>query len=212
MIKSYSHNEGEILRSIDELYLGSRGIQLDPTYSRGNIYKLNGLREPSVKLDLNPDPGFPDVERCDVRDLPFEDGSIESVLFDPPFLDGFTTGKTNKGGVTLNRFGGAYSMNELFIMYRDALVELHRVLQKKGHLIFKCQDIVSGRMNYFSHCYVMNAANAAGLYAKDLFILLNDNRMIASNWQRQFHARKYHCYYWVFSKQKIKAVNHLYGL
>jgi hypothetical protein len=41
----------------------------------------------------------------------------------------------------------------------------------------------------------------AGWYPKDLFILLAKNRLIA-NWQKanQKHARRYHCYYWVFKK------------
>lgn len=208
MIKSISFDEGEILRDINLLYLNSRGVQLDPTYSAGNIYKNNKFPEPIIRMDLNPQ--SPGVEKFDVRDLPFQDGQIRSILFDPPFVDGNTKGTLT--GRTQVRFGGAYSVNELWTLYNDSLVELYRVLRKGGILIFKCQDIVSGRMNYFSHSYILNAANKAGFYAKDLFILLAEKRMSSSNWDKQFHARKFHCYYWVFSKQKMKAVNHFLNL
>ena len=52
-----------------------------------------------------------------------------------------------------------------------------------------------------SHVFVMDTAVETGFYPKDLFVLLAKNRLVA-DWQtkNQKHARKFHCYFWVFQK------------
>ena len=79
--------------------------------------------------------------------------------------------------------------------------EAYWVLKPDGILIFKCQDKVSSGKQYMTHVFVMNTAVATGFYPKDLFILLANNRLVA-DWQKrnQKHARKMHCYFWVFQK------------
>jgi hypothetical protein len=206
MIKSYAYNEGEILRSIFGLHLQGGVIHLDPTYSKGSIYKTAGLPEPIIKCDLFPVDA--ETMETDSRFLPFSRGTIDSILFDPPFL--IDSENSKKSGKMVRRFHAYNTYAQLWQMYFDSLVEFERVLKKKGVLIFKCQDTVSGRAQYFSHAYVLNAANKAGFYAKDLFILLSKNRMRGA-WKTSVHARKFHCYYWVFTKQKIN-VNHLLHL
>ena len=90
-----------------------------------------------------------------------------------------------------------------FCRYRDALKEAYRVLKPGGVLIFKCQDKTSSGKQFFSHCFIWQAAIDAGFYPLDLFILLAKSRLVA-DWQRtnQKHARKYCCFFWVFSKAK----------
>lgn len=64
----------------------------------------------------------------------------------------------------------------------------------------KCQDKVSGGKQYMMHCSIFEWARDIGFETLDVFILLAKARLIA-NWQRnQKHARKYHCYFWVFQK------------
>lgn len=92
--------------------------------------------------------------------------------------------------------------------YRDMLKEAYRILKAKGILIFKCQDKVSSGRQYMSHVFVMNEAVKLGFYPKDLFILTAKSRLVA-DWQRnQKHARKFHCYFWVFQKngREIKYI------
>jgi hypothetical protein len=57
----------------------------------------------------------------------------------------------------------------------------------------------------------MNMALEIGFYPKDLFILLTKMRLnsFGSRWHTQQHARKYHCYYWIFEKIKPR-VNYNY--
>ncbi len=173
-------------------------FHLDVTYSTGSMWK--GLREPEHKFDI--DPKGQDVSYADVRDLPISNESIDSIMFDPPFLA--TTGKSLKksddSNVIAKRFGVYPDEIELHTMYRDALTELHRVLTPGGLLVFKCQDKVSSGHQYFSHVYVHDYAVDVGFYPKDLFILVAKSRLVAK-WQRkQQHARKFHSYFWVFQK------------
>lgn len=204
--KTLSYDEAEILRSIIALYAPT-GIDLDPTYSKGAIYKH--LPQPRIKFDIDPKCGVP-VE--DVRALPLKDRSVSSVLFDPPFLA--TKGESIKAdddsNLMVKRFGVYPTEDALHEFYVDALRELHRVLEVGGVLIVKCQDKVSSGKQYFSHIFIYLAALQIGFYAKDLFVLGAKARMVA-DWQRnQKHARKFHCYYWVFvkdSKAGFKQLN-----
>lgn len=173
-------------------------FDLDATYSTGKMW--DGLKTPRLKFDI--EPAFPEVEKADVLSLPLESESIGSAMFDPPFLA--TTGKSLKksgdSNVIAKRFGVYPNESKLHTMYYGALDELYRVLTPGGLLVFKCQDKVSSGHQYFSHVYVHDYAIETGFYPKDLFILVAKSRLVAK-WQRkQQHARKYHCYFWVFQK------------
>ena len=83
----------------------------------------------------------------------------------------------------------------------DAMQEAARILAPRGVLVMKCQDKVSSGKQYMMHCDIYNWAASLGFEVCDLFILLAKNRLVA-DWQRnQKHARKFHCYFWVFRKK-----------
>jgi len=208
-IKSFSYDEAEILNAIIDLHNGGLPFDLDCTYSKGHFYKSGKVPQPLFKSDDNP--RYEDVQYARAEALPHADKSLFSIVFDPPFLDGHSPGLKVKSKMQ-NRFGGSFEhMRDLWAWYNICLGEFYRVLKKGGIVVIKCQDVTSQRAQFFSHCYMLNAANKAGFYAKDLFILLSKTRM-RGTWKTQNHARKYHCYFWVFSKQKIKAVNHFINL
>ena len=206
-VKSYSFNQHEIIRNIIKLHC-STDIELDPTYSTGGFYK-KGVKEPKYKFDLYP--RRRDVVAADCRKLPLGDGSINTMIFDPPFLS--TKGPSletppdhNRSNRVVRRFGWYPTEKELFKFYREALTEFKRVLSYRGTLIFKCQDKVSSGKQYFSHNFVINEAEKLGFYTKDLFILLNRQRMIPK-WQtlNQKHARKYHSYFLVLENSNKRV-------
>ena len=198
LIKSIHYNQDELIRSIIKLYVPSGKIDCDPTYSRGNFYK--NLPKPKYKFDILP---TGEAEYGDSRRLPLDNESIECLMFDPPFLA--TTGKSLRsstdGNILNKRFGVYPSEKELHQFYIDSIKEAYRVLKDSGIYIFKCQDKVSSGKQYFSHCFIKEEAERAGFYTKDLFVLLAKNRLVA-DWQlkNQKHARKFHCYFWVFEK------------
>lgn len=191
MIKSVYNNQEALLNAISQLYIG-KGFHLDPTYSKGHIHK--GLKDPELKSDIAP---AGDYDKADCTKLSYGSGAIRSIMFDPPFLAG--GGKT---GIMHNRFSSYKTVKHLFSFYNDALKEFYRVLEPKGYLIFKCQDLCNGRVQTFSHCEIFEAARSIGFYARDLFILIAKNRAIQHNVKEQIHARKFHCYFWVFQKCK----------
>ena len=200
IVKSVSANQAEIIRNILHLHVPGGKIDCDPTYSKGAFYDGTEIEAPVLRFDIFPQTDG--VVKANARQLPLEDGSINCMMFDPPFLA--TTGKslTEGSGNRINRRFGVYpNERELHQFYKSALQEAHRVLNPGGILIFKCQDKVSSGKQYFSHVFIMNEAVKAGFYPKDLFILTARNRLVA-DWQarRQIHARKYHCYFWVFQK------------
>jgi SAM-dependent methyltransferase len=206
IIKSYSYDQDEIIRAILSLYAPSGTIDCDPTYSKGNFYKH--IPKPKYRFDIIPSK---EATFGDSRNLPLDNDSIECLMFDPPFLA--TTGKSlcenGSGNIINKRFGVYPSEKQLHAFYVDSIKEAHRILKDGGIFIFKCQDKVSGGKQYFSHCFIKQHAEQAGFYAKDLFILLSKNRIVA-NWQaeNQKHSRKYHSYFWVFEKTE-KQVNYL---
>ncbi len=197
IIKSISFDEQEIIRDILYLHCKDGDIELDPTYSVGNFYK-KGLKQPKYKFDLKPQVGG--VVESDCRHLPLKESSINVIMFDPPFVMGGQSYKKAKQGscLTAKRFSNFKNWPELKTMYIEALKEFHRILKTDGIIIFKCQDVVSGGKQYFTHVQVMKWAVEIGYYPKDLFILLSKSRMTDNRTQQ--HARKYHSYYWVFRK------------
>lgn len=198
IIKTTSMDQTEILRSILRLYVPSGRFDADSTYSKGAFYK--DVEQPIYRFDLTPQ--VDGVIQADCRNLPLGDGTISSLVFDPPFLA--TTGKSlseSTGNIINKRFTVLESEQALQDLYVDAIKEANRVLKEGGIFVFKCQDKVSSGKQYWMHCFVYEQAIKNGFEAIDLFVLIAKSRLVA-NWQRnQKHARKFHSYFWVFKKK-----------
>lgn len=196
IIKTTSYDQAQIIKNIIKLHC-PQGIELDPTYSKGNFYKNTGIDEPLEKFDLYP---ITDDTLCaDAADLPHMDESIGSIMFDPPFVVGHTKNKPT--GIIGERFHGFRYIKDLWEWYSDCIAEFHRILKPNGVLIFKCQDTISSGKQHLSHVHVINECQQRGFYCKDLFVLLAKNRIIGHNHKKQQHARKFHSYFLVFIKQ-----------
>ena len=200
VISTLNFDQHQIIRDIQKLYV-PEGFELDPTYSKGVFYKGEGIIDPPLKYDLYPIND--QIKEASADELPFADNSISSIMFDPPFMAGYTKEKDGKTAVTGEmgtRFHGFRYVKDIWKWYDQCLVEFTRILKPGGILAFKCQDTVSSGRNWFSHTYVMNKAVEKGLYPKDMFVLAAKNRMIGTNHGNQKHARKFHSYFWVFEK------------
>jgi hypothetical protein len=207
-IKSVYDTNKEMISNIMNLYKIDQ-FDLDCTYSKGTFWK--GLPEPKIKSDLTPVNDT--IIQANSENLPFDSGSMSSIMYDPPFVICGKTYKENKNGssVIAKRFEGYETFGELKSNYYNSLKELYRVCKDDGLLVFKCQDTISSGKNHFTHAMIMNMAQEIGFYPKDLFVLLAKMRInsFGGRWNKQEHARKYHCYFWVFQKIKPK-VNYTY--
>lgn len=196
VIQSINYDQKQIIKDIIKLHCPN-GIELDPTYSKGTFYKGKNINQPFYKFDLYPQ--TEDTLQANANNLPHANNTINSIMFDPPFIVGL--GKKDKG-IIAQRFGVFKDIKSLWHWYSECLNEFYRILKPNGILIVKCQDTINSGKQYFSHVYLMNEAQKIGFYNKDLFVLLAKNRLIGANHKVQYHARKFHSYFIVLKKAK----------
>ncbi len=197
LIETVSGSQTEILNNILKLYCPG-GFDLDPTYSKGVFYK--GVPEPRLKYDIAPQKAV--VAQADCRRLSLADNSLNSIVFDPPFVCG--SQRDGKPGIIKSRFGYYRNVPELWDFYRNSLAEFYRILKTDGVLVFKCQDTIESGKQYLSHVEIITYACTLGYYPIDLFILTASNVLISPNMVNQQHARKSHSYFIVFKKAESK--------
>ena len=156
----------------------------------------------------------------DCRHLPYEDQSLDCVVLDPPYMEGFyrKDAEHKAGSGTHSTFADAYSNGDevngdtdntgtkkwhaaVTDMYFKAGKEAYRVLKKKGVLIVKCQDEVSAGKQWLTHVEIINEYEKYKFYTKDLFVTMRNNKPGVSRLIKQVHARKNHSYFLVFVKQ-----------
>lgn len=197
-IKSISFDQNELLQNIIHLYIHGETFDVDASYGYGGFY--NSIPRPALCYDVAPK--RPEAIIGDSRNLPLASSSIKSLMFDPPFV--VTNHKDSDEYLMGQKYGGYRTITELREHYQTSLDEFARVLRPRGICVFKCQDFVHGRSNYFIHDEVLQMARASGFKAVDLFILFARNRFKGGQIQ-QNHARKFHCYFWVFRRNQKRS-------
>lgn len=156
------------------------------------------LNKPKYRFDLNAlDKGY-DAQAGDATNLPLNDNSVHCMILDPPFMFG-SHGQT-KNNIINKRYTMFDTFDELKECYNGILKESHRVLDKNGILIFKCQDYTDNKTT-MTHCLVWQWAIENGFYAKDIAILNLPKVKVYNGNLKQRHLRKTHCYFWVFEKK-----------
>jgi len=202
MIKSVYYDQIDILKSIMELCCIER-FCADVTYGNGKFYDNDIIPSPEYKFDISPQ--VVNVKEACSTCLPMPDNALKSLVFDPPFLTYVRAAREGNGNMIMaKRYGGYWKYDELERHYRDTLKEAYRALDKKGIMVFKCQDIIH---NHKMHCTHMNVIEwSKGLFRlKDLFILPAKNRMpipqqAGTKKKVQKHARIFHSYFMVLEK------------
>lgn len=201
VVKSIQNSDRDVLKAILELYkpvniLGDIGFDLDPCFSTGTFYE--DVEWPITKYDKTPTEGYNQVLQNDLMNgIPLNDCSINSVVFDPPFMFG-KHGKTDQNIMT-KRFTMFDRWEDLESMYKKALSEFYRILRKGGIVAFKCQDYTDSRTT-LTHCFVHNWALEQGFKIEDLFIMAFKGGRVWNSNLIQKHARKYHSYWFVLRK------------
>ena len=192
-----------IFPDILRLHVRKGSVIADVTYGRGVFWKKVPLdRYELLATDI--------ADGVDCRALPYADGSIDCVVLDPPYMEGFYREQRGEKG-THGAFAEAYSNGDegtnmpkyhaaVLSMYFAAGAEAYRVLKPKGILIVKCQDEVCGNKQWLTHVEIITQYQKLGYYAKDLFVLTRRSRPGVGRLLKQVHARKNHSYFLVFVK------------
>ena len=195
IIKSVSDSQDEILFNILRLYVGKNSFDCDMTYSIGVFY--HNIPQPTMKYDKYPQ--FEDVLPLE-QAYSIEDSALHSIIIDLPFIVK-NSEKDAQTSMIARRFNCFYSVNELYKTNVDMLNLAYCKLQKGGYLVMKTMDFVYGTKQYWISNFVQNKAAEIGFILEDTFILISKHKVLSAKVGEQRHARKFHSYFFVFSKK-----------
>jgi len=191
----------EVFPLILSLYVEPGSTVADVTYGKGVFWRK--VPEDAYKLLASDISGG-----VDCRNLPYEDASIDCVVFDPPYMH--TPGGT--AHVNHQNYEGYYKNNAansekkyheaVLDLYFHAAREARRVLRDGGIYIVKCQDEVCANQQRLTHVELINQLHEYGFVIEDLFVVLRTGKPGVSRIINQAHARKNHSYFLVFLKPK----------
>jgi hypothetical protein len=206
IFSSYQGTNDEVLPNVLALYVASGSTVADVAFGKGVFWK----RIPKNIYNLLPSDLMNGI---DSRNLPYEDNSIDCVVFDPPYMHtpGGSAHKNHQNyeGYYRNNLTG----NETGKKYHEAVLELYfqaadeafRVLKNEGIYIVKCADEVCANQQRLTHVEIINELTSKNFIIEDLFVLMRYNKPGVSRMIRQVHARKNHSYFLVFRKSTKKG-------
>ena len=174
---------------------------LDCTYGRGVFWRHVHPKD-FTGVDIDPDlivdaetHGRPDASFivADFTDLPFDGGTFQTVVLDPPYkLNGTSSGKGPAAsdrlyGVDTTTWAGL-SWQEKHELIRAGITEGTRVLAAGGHLLVKCQDqVCSGQVRWQTRDFAAHA-ETLGHRLVDRLDISSYRAQPAG--RRQVHARR----------------------
>ncbi|MDD4889453.1 MAG: DNA methyltransferase [Phycisphaerae bacterium] len=206
VLSAHVAGNAEVFEQLMDLHVPEGSTVADVTWGKGVFWK--SIDPGRYKLHAS------DMKTgVDCRKLPYGDASHDCVVLDPPYMEGlFRKSKGNLAGAgTHAAFREHYSNGEetsdgpkyhaaVLDLYFRAAREARRVLREGGVFIVKCQDEVSANRQHLTHVEIINECAKMGFYAKDLFVVVRQNKPCVSRMLRQEHARKNHSYFIVFVK------------
>lgn len=213
VFSAYVATNAEVFEKVLSLHVKKGSKIADVTFGQGVFWR----NIPKGLYQLFPS----DIQTgIDCRALPYEDGSFDCVVLDPPYMEGFfRRSEAHLAGAGTHRAFRQYYSNGLKTAvgpkYHEAVLDLYfragkeayRVLRPEGVLIVKCQDEVSANTQHLTHVEIIQEYERLGFYTKDLFVVVRPNRPAVSRTKGQVHARKNHSYFLVFVKRRRRQSN-----
>lgn len=173
----------DLLPKIFELYAKPGYKIADVTYGKGVFWRQIDQSQYEVfATDLQ--------TGMDFRSLPYETGSIDVLILDPPYMHGGGTVKASINDCYKNQ---NTSHESVIRLYAGGILEAARVLVKKGRIIVKCQDEIESGLQRLSHIEVVNLLELFGFRILDIFVLVQTS-VPAMREEYQKSARKNHSY------------------
>ena len=210
-LSAHMSGNADVFAQILRLHVPEGAVVADVTWGKGVFWQK--VRKGTY--DVRPT----DISMgVDCRELPYQDGEIDCVVLDPPYMEGFFRNATSQkaGGGSYVAFRDHYANGDekpqaakwhdaVAELYREAGREAFRVLRRNGVLIVKCQDEVSANRQRLTHVEIVNDYESLGFYAKDLFVVVRPNKPAVARLKKQVHARKNHSYFLVFIKEEASG-------
>lgn len=194
-----THRNGELIAKVASLWLRPDDYVLDVTYGRGAFWTELFVNDwPRLTLDTHDKA----IDGVDFRFLPEADGSVDVVVFDPPYIaQGGRESSTRQD--MLNRYGlmsVPKSVGSLEHLIAGGIWSASRVLRPQGRLIAKTMDYISSGKYVQGRQLVVETAEAAGLMQVDEFV--HHSGTGPQPERRQIHSRRSHSFLCVFQKPK----------
>ena len=199
VVRSLYNDQFKILESILKLHVEGNTFDVDLTYGNGAFYK-KGIPQPKHRLDI--DDSLENITKvCNSTNTELQAASVNSVVFDPPFLTYNKKQRTGNSNMVMSRrFSGYWTSDELSEHYQLSIKEAARILKHKGIMVIKCQDIVHNHKLFCTHAHILNWSSEF-FRLKDLFVQAATHRMPAPNRRgTQKHARIFHSYWIVLQR------------
>jgi hypothetical protein len=213
LLSAHFGGNAEIFPKILELHVPIGSVIADVTWGKGVFWQ----KVPEGLYEVH---GTDISGGIDCRKLPYQNESLDCVVLDPPYMEGFYRENIDHkaGSDSHFSFRDAYSNGDeindcetlvgtqkwhgaVTDMYFKAGLEAKRVLKKNGIFIVKCQDEVSAGKQWLTHVEIINEYQKYGYYTKDLFVVIRTNHPSVSRLKKQVHARKNHSYFLVFVRK-----------
>lgn len=204
---------GPLIAKAAALYIQPDDRVLDPTWGRGLFWTEYTHPGEFIAHDLHT------LDGVSYHHLPEADGSIDVVVFDPPYI---STGNRETSTLDKNATGSVdfydrYGLGDLngwqrvFEDVRLGICECARVLKRKGRLLVKCADYVESGQMRWGRRNVVDSAELCGLRMVDEFVHHSGTgpqptHNVDGTPRRQVHARRAHSYLLVFQKSTLATM------
>ena len=183
----------DLMAQASKLYLEPGWRVADVTFARGVFWQ---------QVDTDAYDFLPSdlTTGIDFRALPYEDGSLDALVLDPPYTPNHGNDLKRSVAEPYNLDSGPRSTPSVVALYAAGIAEAGRCLRRGGRLFVKCQDAVENHRRHWTHVNVLNIAEAFGFEAIDKFVLVQPTTP-AMRQKSQKRARANHSYLWVFERK-----------
>jgi len=189
-------DNADLIAHVARLYLRDGSTVADVTAGRMIFWQ----RIDTKRWDFRPSdiaPQIKGVRRMDFRRLNYADGSIDTVVFDPPYLSRSGENAAYEHRYRASAAGKCHA--EMMGIYAAGMKEAHRALKDGGLLWVKCADEVESGQFRPGHCDVLDVGRKIGFNPVDLFVLVRSTGTM-HRYPAQYHSRRNHSYLWVLQK------------
>jgi hypothetical protein len=181
----------DLMVAVARLWIRPSDKVLDTTYGKGAFWSK---RRPRHLI----------ISDYDFTALPYEDGEMDVVVYDPPYTS--NGGDATDEGVAEMR--ERYGTNDikgwqnLFARNNQGLKECARVSRRL--LMVKCADFVESGAKRWGHQGMLDTAKGIGLKRVDEFVLVSGpgpqpKKNLDGTPRRQVHSRRAHSFLCVFT-------------